>query len=662
MEELRHFVIRFFTYFGSELSDEGEQIAVKLPEDLGRFFEREEIKIAFHPHHLSDDADLVTHGSYLLNRIYEYLSDHGIATFVELPKLFGKQVKIPSELNFPNSIIEKARTRSEGRYCFIFNFKIDYVSDEKLGQLYSICIDANGRQWKPPRVDLKFSEAKHIPSADLHEAYETVQVLVESHVKRQSVEIEKDILQRLFRQITRLDVFYSEQIADLRARRSGRGLQEIQDQIDLLQQEFQLKVDEETENHRLQVKLKLISYQIWKIPYLIHNLTLKLAVPEKKLPLESTELSFHRNLYNGQLEPTSCKICNLSCHTLFLCQNGHVACENHAFQCVECGIWECQDCGIAPCRECGSPVCSRCGGKCQVCGKFLCHTHRLSCHIDREAVCQDCSTICKDCRQITCPNHIERCSTCRQPVCQNCLRECSFCYAHVCQEHTYKCEVCGQIFCSNCIRSCLICGKAVCRSHSWECQQCGKSFCREDCAVHSSRCVVEEEEICIDCLKICDVCGHPVCSDHSIYCEKCNKTYCQNEAVKCYQCRKIICPIHYLSCQGCGHHICEKDISPCLICEEIFCNRCIDKKGRCPFCQQFRFAQPIELPEVIEVAKLPLTIRKCTNWRKVISKRYQILLGFHREDVYVLLFDLEGQLIRQRTDNFAKIMQIMMNY
>lgn len=662
MQEIRHFVTQFFLYFEADVDRDGERLLVELPENLQEYFKQERLRIAFHPHHLTDDAELATHGSYLLNRISEYMRDHGLATYAELPKNYTDRTKIPSELDFPNVIIEKARTRSGSKYGFVFNFKLDYVSDEKVGRLYSLGIDAEGNLWDPPSLEMEPAEPSHIPSADLHEAYEKALWHVEEHVKRQSVEIEKDILQRLFRQISRLDVFYTEQIEELSSRRSGRGLQDVQDRIDHLQQEFQLKVAEETENHRLRVKISLISYQTWKIPYLNYALTLRPDSDDPAAEPTEREISLERDLFDGDLEPVHCAVCHDPVLTVLMCHNGHLTCDDHTHQCVECGRWECTECGIGKCGECGALVCSSCGRKCQICGKRLCPTHLLTCHIDADPVCQTCSSICKDCEQVACPHHVERCATCRQPACQKCVKECSFCYSPICQEHTFKCEVCGQIFCTNCIRTCHVCGKRVCRSHSWECQQCGKSFCLNEREEQGAACVVQDEEICVDCQKICDVCGNVVCATHSIDCEKCQKTICQNDTVTCYECRSVLCPTHHTVCQSCSHHVCDDHTTTCQICEEVYCTRCVDPKGRCPNCQQLRFIQPIGLPTPVKQAKVPAIYKKCDNWRAISSKKHHIFLGFKNKDAFIVVLSKSGELVRHRQEAFARIMQIMMNY
>ncbi len=668
MEELKQFVTQFFASQSSPIIVDGEQFTVLLAEPLSRYFGVEQLKLVFNPHHLTEETQLVTHGSFVLNKLAEYLAEHGVGAHIELPIRPDTLDRPPSELIFRNMLIHqtrRSRSRALARYAFVFNFKIDYISDEKVGRLHALGLDAEGRWWQPP-LDFTPAQAENpqVPSAELHAAYDAAQKLIEEHVRRESVQIEKDILQRLYRQINRLDIFYTEQIDSLRQRQTARAPHEIQEQIDRLQQEYQLKATEETENHRLRIKIQLVNYRIWRIPYQSYQLTLRsLQANNDETPAHAIDFTFYRNLNDGRLEPVHCSVCRRETHMITVCRNDHLTCEDHAHECVDCGEWECDACGVGVCGECGATVCSSCSQKCRVCQKPLCRSHRLNCHISQETICQSCSIMCKECGQVTGLHHQEKCATCHQPTCAGCLQECSFCYAHTCREHTRKCEICGQIFCDNCVRACAVTGRLVCRSHSWECQSCGKSFSVEVRDQHGSKCTVSHREICIDCQKICDICGNTVSPAYSIYCEPCGKTYCRRDAKVCYESKKVICPIHHHICQSCSHPVSEDCITACRICEETYCAGCVDKKGRCRFCQQLRFVQPVHtLPPAIIAADLPSDVKKCADWRFVEAGLRQIYFGVAHQDVYIIVFDKDRRLIRSRKENFAKIMQIMMNY
>lgn len=665
VNEIKQFVIDFFTSFQCPLAADGELVIVNLRDELQEYFQADKITLAFHPHHLTDEAELVTHGSFMLNKVCEYLQAYGQGTYAELPNRVGKQGRIPAELKVKNARVIQAAARSESKFCYVFNFRIDYVSDEKIGELFSIGLNWRGEKWQPPAwagLTSKAQGGEHppagqIPSADMHAAYEQATRLAEDHVLRQSVEQEKDILQRLFKQINRLDVFYTEQIEELRGRRSGRGLLEIQDRIDHLRQEFNLKVAEETENHRLRVKVELINYQVWKVPFRKHSLQL---VPEGLSDEEPFELTIRRDLFTRELEKIHCTVCGQETRELRLCRQGHLTCDQHTHQCDDCGQWECEQCGIGPCGECKTMVCSACSASCQQCRKRLCGAHQYTCHVSREIVCGDCSSLCHDCLQVTAQAHAEHCAACREAVCEDCVQECSFCYAHVCQDHIFKCDVCGQFFCPSCIRRSAISDKILCRTHAITCSSCQKSFSREEWEINGAECIVSREKICSDCVQICDQCGHPVSAKHAVQCAACDKTYCENHAVTCHVCQEVLCLEHHHHCQGCAKSTCEEHYRSCSICREDFCTRCLDDKGRCPYCRDLKFVISISLPVLIKKADLPPAIKKCSNWRRSVSPNHEIYLGFQAKQAYIVVFDKEGQLIRHRQESVVDIMKIMM--
>ena len=660
MEDLKKFTTQFFTYFGSTFSVKGEQIEIELSSELADYFGKPMLTLVFHPHHLTEDADLVTHGSFMLGKICDYLLGHGQAMYAELPRKTKAQKKIPPEFNIVNTVISRASIRSEAKYCYVFNFKIDYISDEKIGELYSMGLDWKGNPWAPPEFKISNVSATQIPSADIHEAYDVAVKHVEDHVKKQSVDIEKDILQRLFKQINRLDVFYSEQIEDLRSRRSNRGVSEIQDQIDHLQEEFKLKVAEETDNHRLRVKINIVSYQVWKVPFQKHIIMVNPNIPKDSESAEEIEIVLMRDLFTGKLEATQCDVCDVESTKLLLCHNQHLTCEQHTHECMECGKWECEKCGISKCATCGIYVCTQCGKKCQSCNNRLCNTHQLHCHIDGEGTCKSCSAICKNCQQITCHQHLENCAICRAQTCPDCIRECSFCYAHACNEHISKCDTCGQYFCANCIRASSISGKLFCRTHSVTCSTCGKSFSQKEWQASGTKCSIENEYLCASCEKICDACGKPVCPEHSYSCKECHKTFCLKDAVVCHVCQTVLCTAHHAVCPDCDKIVCADHLQACSICSETFCKSCLDNKGRCTCCKNMRFIVAMFLPAMIKKAEVPDELKKCANWRRSTSKFHEVYLGFHDKKAYVVVFDQSGKLIRYRIEKAVEIMKVMM--
>ncbi|OQY28847.1 MAG: hypothetical protein B6244_06035 [Candidatus Cloacimonetes bacterium 4572_55] len=665
MEDIRSFTTYFFTHFGGELTEDGGQILVQLPEPLQEFFGKKSLCLAFHPQNITEDSDLVTHGSFMLQKMSEYLEDRGTASSVELPINYTEKEKVPSELTFLNAESTKNRRVRSTKNGFIFNFLIDYVSDEKVGEIFSVGIDSDGNAWQPPDTRVRLVEPRSVPSADLHEGYEKAQLLVEERIKKKGADLEKEILHRLFRQINRLDSFYTEQIEDVRTRRGRRSLQDSEELAERLRQEFDLKVNEEKENHRLRVHVGLLSYQIWRVPFYNYELDFKLTTDantetDSALPDETVRIELERNLYDTKLVFPSCFVCENPTHKVLLCQGGHATCEHHTRQCVQCGVWQCEKCGVDDCAECQETICEKCGEKCRICHKTLCRTHRLTCHISKDTVCPDCSHICKECGKLISTQHSEKCETCQGDVCHNCLQECSLCYSHICREHIYTCEQCGQIFCEKCLRACSECDKKLCRTHSWQCDECKRVFCDGHKEQNMIQCSVCQTDVCIRCQKVCDECGKSVCDAHAVTCSNCEKIYCKDHSYSCCICETPLCPEHGLTCLHCDNKVCHKHKKKCPICGETLCRNCTNHAGCCISCQEFRSARPIPRPKwILSAPKLPKQMKKIHNWREVVTKNNKIFMGFKGKNVFIAVFHRNGSLLRHSSKKLRTVMRVL---
>ena len=110
---MKDYTTDFFTYFGCALQQDGKVLSVHLTPELAQYFGKSTLRLVFQPEHLEKQTELVTHGSYLANRISDLLKSSGAKVSVTLPKRVAEQPTV-SRQRHP----ERSRRKAVGRRPF----------------------------------------------------------------------------------------------------------------------------------------------------------------------------------------------------------------------------------------------------------------------------------------------------------------------------------------------------------------------------------------------------------------------------------------------------------------------------------------------------------------------------------------------------------------
>ncbi len=665
MIEIEKFVRNFFYFFGGEIYEEENYWLIEVPEKLTNLLGNNRLKLVFHPHNLIENSILITHGSYILNQMIDYLAAYGHSAFCPLSKNWNKARHFPNEFTLNNLIVKELHTKQFFRYCYIFNFRIEYFSDERTEEIYTLALNWDLEKWQPISEWYDFFNNKNIddfaieeikqeslPTTELENAYNIACQYAEDYVQKRSNKLEEDILKRLYKQISRLDRFYKEQIRDWELRRLGRNPEKAIERISYLHREFKLKIEEESENHRLKIRIKLINYLLWQIPFLRYTSTLKELNPAHYTNenLEAEQLFiFFRDLHNGQLEAPLCFVCGKPTLVLNACVKQHIVCSDCIRKCALCGCDECISCGAENCYECGLSMCSSCVKHCSDCGKPICNEHSSFCCVCNTPLCSECSQHCSVCGSVLCGEHIHHCIVCNRLIGEKCLIHCAECNAPVCPEHIHNCTVCGQVFDINCLNTCFICDNKVCSSHSLTCVDCGKSICQTHQSNDFSFCAICNKPLCPDCIQICSLCGKIVCPDHLGICKVGNHKLCYNDLLECAICNDFICEEHSVKCELCGKIICPEHLKECKMCKEFYCSDCIDEQNRCMACNSFRkVSVKYVLPPFLSPYANEYNLNRAGHWREVKAGKKRLFLEIGSDEGFIIVMDKDKKIKRVR--------------
>jgi len=558
---MKQFVADFFKSLGSEVKDQGHLLEVHLSPELAKYFDRPTLRLVFNSQYLTEDTELVTYGSYVFNLIYDLLRDRGGKTFIKLPKrVSATKQPHPEGLRFCNGEVVRKRTQSTYRVEFYFNFKITYWFDEKIEEIYSLKIDSRGEVTRcaTPFPELFLETVRLVAQGELEdrkprppfsqkkmiEWYQRCLKEVEAYAREQSVKYQEKLVERLYKNLSRLDVYYRQSRDEV----TGTDEKQKEKKLELLQQEYQLKVEEELDNHRIQVLISLINFCSVQTPILSRRFLLKAYGKEQELVLS-------KNLFSGQLEYPACDSCGAELQVAGICGlQSHITCDKCLGHCWECDQDVCSSCGLQRCEYCQAGICAECVRICHDCGRWFCNQHILGCRLCRVEFCEACARVCQVCNWTLCSRHLVKCMACEAEICSRCTTSCAHCEEEVCHIHLLACSFCGQLTCTNCVEVCEVCGCQICTRHAFTCTLTEKRLCPKDsdrCQTCHARvhkdyirsCDIGREKICALCAEICSRCQLPFCDEHSDElktCDTCGEIYC------------LLCQDRMKACAGCA--------------------------------------------------------------------------------------------------------------
>lgn len=549
---MKQLVTDFFRSAGSEVKEEGPLLRVNLSPELARYFQRSHLQLVFNSQHLRENTELVTYGSYVFNVMYDLLKDHGIKTFLKLPKRISSRKNTTEDIQFCNGEIIRKRAQHTYQVAWYFNFKITYWFDEKIEEMCLLRVDDQEvitRCDIPPTelfllIQEKQEGQKSGPPWSRNKMkllYNRCLTEVERYAREQSTKFQEKLMERLYKNLSRLEVYYRQSRDEV----TGTDEQQKERKLELLQQEYRLKVDEELDNHQIQILLSLINFCSIRTPVVLRRVLLKAYGKER-------EVVWSKNLFSGEATYPTCGACGNELHVAGICgRQAQIVCDKCLSHCQECDQDICVRCGIHACESCEVEICTDCASICSHCGKWFCNEHVFGCRLCKIEFCSACAKVCNICKGVLCGQHVVTCTICESEVCSRCKTSCSHCEEEVCNTHLVACSFCGQLTCVNCIEVCETCDCQTCTRHIYTCAISKKRLCPKDsnrcqtCHMRVSKaytqnCDIGGEKICVSCTEACSKCQIPFCHEHSDElktCDTCGEVFC----FLCWDQRKV-CP------------------------------------------------------------------------------------------------------------------------
>lgn len=547
---MKEFIVDFFKSYGSRVKEQDHVLRIDLSPELTTYFQRPTLQLVFNSQYLSPETELVTHGSYIFNLIYDLLKDRGVKTFLKLPRRVsslergrrGSTTPKASleDIQFCNGELIHKRTQRTYQVDWYFNFKITYWFDEKIEETYALKVNSQGILTRCPdpfselcwmQGELNGQKSRPPLSRDkIRRLYERCLAEVQAYAREQSTKLQEKLMERLYKNLSRLEVYYRQSQDEI----TGTDERQREKKLELLQQEYRLKVEEELDNHQIQILISLINFCSVQTPVLYRRFLLRAYGKEEELVLV-------KNLFSGKVEYPICSSCGTPLHIAGMCGlRAHITCNKCLSHCQECDQDVCSSCGIHACEYCQIEVCQDCRRICNECGKWFCNQHVLGCRLCKIEFCETCAETCQVCGWTVCGRHLIRCAVCEEKICSRCKTSCSHCEEEVCNTHLVACSFCGQLTCTHCIEVCETCKCQICTRHAYTCTLSKKRLCQRDsgrcqsCYTRVSKefirsCDIGGEKICILCAEICSQCQLPFCYDHGDElksCDRCGEVYC----------------------------------------------------------------------------------------------------------------------------------------
>lgn len=657
LPDLHEFTLGFFEFFGATVKPLARKkhspVQVQLTSELATHFGRPELHLCFQQAELATGQDLVTHGSRVFDRMLTYLDQRGALTYQRLPSRFAGGEELLKAVRPVNAGIANLKMQEQIQHLYLFNWRITYRADDKREELYTVVLDESGARLpqledahpSQPAVDVnqfladaeaappeKNEDGQPIPArlppmTQLLRLAESARKYAIYHADLRCVTHEAEILPRLYKSLNRLTTYYQQQIEEIHDGHDPEG-----EKRQLLESDLQRKIQEEVENHRLRVQVKLITYAVLQVPVASADLTLSDGKRE-------TVVRVRRNRYTGALRRPTCHACGQETTNVALDRNGHITCDACLHQCATCQAIVCDACGVVACPTCGKENCDSCGQTCWACGERACAEHISQCPICGDQVCHHCQAECVQCGTRQCRSHLRADHVAASQgqialICAECAVRCPGCQQYSAQVGT--CNTSGQRFCNNCLATCTKCGqrfglgfyhlidgKPYCTSCLDVCPTCQRP------APAATPCPTCGKLTCPACGVRCSTCQQSFCAEHVHRIKACGHQFCAEDLAHCHICQSELCAVCQPVCGICEQPYCQQDSAVCLQCGCTYCRECVRRSGLCDTCAVFeRESVRVDLnkePWTMDKRVAPLI--RHYNWRRLGNQRYTIYIG-----------------------------------
>lgn len=662
-QSLRHqslydFAVNFFRTFGGSVTprEKDGSLWVDLPDGLSDHFGKPALHLVFQNSESTAQTDLVAYGSRVFDRMMAFLERRGGVSLLQLPRRHQGADQLLRALQPRNAAVSGLKLEEDLERLFVFNWHVTYRSDDKREELYTVVLDSQGnraplgdeRADGPTRdklLDELLADGEPLlpsqsdegqspngasgprlpPMTHLARLAESARKFALFHADLRCVALEAEILPRLHKVLSRLTSYYEQQIGEVYDSHDPQGEKRRGLEVDL-----QRKIDEEIENHRLRVQVRLFSYAILHVPVAAANISLNAGA-------QSVAVRVTRDLYSGQMQAPPCYGCGEPLSALVIDRAGHTLCDGCTRRCGGCQELLCERCGLHNCPVCQEELCETCSAYCWSCGQRACAQHSSHCPVCGDGVCHSCQESCAACGERQCRSHLRVDGVSGGLICQRCAVRCPNCQQD--SSHLAPCSASGQRFCTACILTCAGCQRLI-----------GPSFAAIDPG--------DGQPYCADCLTACGGCGELVgagrqqcqvcqaecCGHCGQSCSHCDALLCQQDASACRGCGAILCPEHVAHCElgqeplcpacdsvcpECGYSHCGEHAGTCSVCLQTYCAACVGDEGRCEMCRDFpsRY-RPVAMPE--EAVASDVRIANLMNryrWIGHSNSRYTIYLG-----------------------------------
>ncbi|MEZ4658716.1 MAG: hypothetical protein R2911_14190 [Caldilineaceae bacterium] len=577
-------------------------IHVALAPALAAYFGRSDLHLVFRHQDAAPNTELVAAGSRIFDRMIGFLEQRAALTVQAAPSRHVGGEELLRAVRPVNTSIVKLNMQQKMQLLYIYNWRIVYRADDKREELYTVALDESGTRVQfvaeaaagdsatgalslatlladaqPVALahgeDAPADALRLPPMTQLARLAESARKYAIYHADVRCVTHEAEIQPRLYKVLNRLHGYYSQQIEEVYDAHDPTG-----EKRQALEADLQRKLAEEVENHRLRVRVDLVSYAMIQIP---------VATAEVTLADGKQEAVVHvvRNLYTGALRRPRCHACNQEMSTIALDRNGHLMCDDCLLQCASCLDLLCAACGVAVCPVCQKENCDRCAQECWACGERACSAHISRCPVCQDDVCHACQTECAQCGVRQCRSHLR--ADCVTPksgkpelICTACAVRCAGC-----NQYSARFDVCdasGQRFCLNCLKTCADCGRKVGPGF----YQAGVSDRRVYCADCVTLC-----QACgarVPAVQYCETCGAAHCAQCGHTCDTCHKHFCKEHAAGDRVCKHVFCAEHGAACGVCGDPLCAECNETCGICLRYYCiaHNAVCELCRCTYCRE----------------------------------------------------------------------------
>ena len=399
--KIRRFVTKCLESVDTLIEFSGYNYAeVLIPDEFADYFDNENyfrLSFDFDVARQHEDSELVTYGSYFLDRVIDLASQRGVTCKqhildgnVEIRTL---PQKIKGEIAFRNCRATFMANSPVIYHYILFNFKVSYISDERVDRIVRVLVNLNTGHVDSDMLkairSAFFTDSSHTnytveQMRSIDDAYRAATTALEEQIQPTIHELNGKIRKRLDNEKKRIMEYYDQTDSELNFKRdklmeSGRkeGLKSIDDKLRLSGIERQRRLNEIEEKNALKVSIMLFSAS------LISQTKIRNRYNVKRGKAECSVYVVWNPVLNN-VEPLVCPICDCKTTTIELCSNSHLGCTRCVHICSVCEAYLCTDCGMTECAVCGTPLCDKCKIVCENCGDVLCEKHIESCTCKEE--------------------------------------------------------------------------------------------------------------------------------------------------------------------------------------------------------------------------------------------------------------------------------------